>query len=239
MKKAKVLLFWLVLWQIAAMAVGKPMLLASPADTLLALVSLLPQGEFWLTILLSLGRIALGFGLAFLAGLLVGAAAWRCPLVDTLLGPALTFVKTVPVASFVILALVWFGSENLSVIVSFLIVFPQIYFAAVSGLERADGQLLEMARVFRFTPWQVFREIYRPPLLRFLTSACSSALGMSWKSGIAAEVIGTPSHSIGEQLYLAKVYMMTAELFAWTLVVIALSVLFEKCILMLLRKAGQ
>ena len=238
MRKGIVAAFWLLVWQAAALMVGKPMLFASPVATFQALLALLPQGDFWLTVVSSLGRIALGFFLAFLAGTVIGGIAWRFPLIKNLLSPALTFMKTVPVASFVILVLVWFGSAKLSVIVCFLIVFPQIYFAAISGLEAADVQLLEMAKVFRFTPWQVFLEIYRPSMLRFLTSACSSALGMSWKSGIAAEVIGTPTHSIGEAMYLAKVYMMTAELFAWTLVVIGLSILFEKSVLALLRKAG-
>lgn len=238
MRKGIVAAFWLLVWQAAALLVGKPMLFASPVATFQALLALLPQGDFWLTVVSSLGRIALGFFLAFVAGAVIGGIAWRFPLVRNLLSPALTFMKTVPVASFVILVLVWFGSAKLSVIVCFLIVFPQIYFAAISGLEAADVQLLEMAKVFHFTPWQVFLEIYRPPMLRFLTSACSSALGMSWKSGIAAEVIGTPAHSIGEAMYLAKVYMMTAELFAWTLVVIGLSILFEKSVLALLRKAG-
>ncbi len=185
----------------------------------------------------SLGRIALGFSLAFLAGCTMGALSWRVPFLGTLLSPVLTMMKTVPVASFVILVLVWFGSAVLSIVVSFLIVFPQIYFAALAGLNAADGQLVEMARVFRFSPWRVFLEVYRPPLLRSLTAACSSALGMSWKSGIAAEVIGTPERSIGEALYLSKVYMMTAELFAWTLVIILLSAVFEKTVLFALRRA--
>lgn len=237
--KLGVLAFWLAVWQVVCLLVNKPVLLASPLAVCRALAALLPEGSFWLTVGCSLGRISAGFALAFAMGLLVGAAGWRFPFLAQLLSPLLTVMKAVPVASFVILTLVWFGSGVLSVIVSFFIVFPQIYFAVISGLSAADPQLLEMARVFRFTRWQTFYEIYRPPLLRFLISACSSALGMSWKSGIAAEVIGIPDHSIGEALYLSKVYMMTAELFAWTLVIIGLSVIFEKLVLLLLRKAGR
>ncbi len=239
LKKLLPVLFWLAVWQLGSMLLGRPLLLASPVDTARALAALLPQADFWLTVGSSLGRIGLGFFLAFCAGVLAGAAAWRWPWLSALLAPVLTMMKTVPVASFVILALVWFGSKTLSIIVSFLIVFPQIYFAAVSGLTGADGKLLEMAKVFRFSTWRTFWEIYRPPLVRSLVAACSSALGMSWKSGVAAEVIGTPAHSIGEALYLSKVYMMTSELFAWTLVIVALSALTEKCVLWLLRKAGE
>ncbi len=238
-RKLLPVLFWLAVWQLGSMALGNPLLLASPLATGKALLELLPQGEFWLTVGSTLGRISLGFGMALVLGILAGAAGWRFPLVGELLSPVLTMMKTVPVASFVILALVWFGSKTLSIIVSFLIVFPQIYFAAVSGLACADAKLQEMASVFRFPPWRSFWEIYRPPLVRSLTAACSSALGMSWKSGVAAEVIGTPAHSIGEALYLSKVYMMTAELFAWTAVIVALSAVTEKCVLLLLKKAGD
>ena len=160
-------------------------------------------------------------------------------LLRTLLSPLLTMVKTVPVASFIILILVWFGSSSLAVIVALLIVFPQIYFAALSGLESTNPELLELSRVFRVPAGRRAWQVYRPALWPYLMGACTSALGMSWKAGIAAEVIGTPLHSIGEQLYLSKVYMATAELFAWTLTVILLSTVFEKAVLRLLRRVGK
>ena len=232
-------LFWLGVWQAASMLVGKPVLFASPLDTVRALLRLLPTGVFWAAVLGSMERIALGFFLALLLGLLTGIAAFRFGLVKDLLSPLLTMMKTVPVASFIILILVWFGSRYLAVIVALLIVFPQIYFAALSGLNSTDRELLEMARVFRVSGWRRAWQVYRPALWPYLTGACSSALGMSWKAGIAAEVIGTPARSIGEQLYLSKIYMATAELFAWTLTVILLSTAFEKAVLWLLRKAGN
>ena len=178
-------------------------------------------------------------GLAILLGLLAGIAAFRVGIVRELLSPLLTMMKTVPVASFIILILVWFGSEKLAVIVALLIVFPQIYFATLAGLESTDRELLELSRVFRVPGRRVAWQVYRPALWPYLRGACASALGMSWKAGIAAEVIGTPLHSIGEQMYLAKIYMDTSELFAWTLTVICLSAVFEKAMLWLLGKAGK
>ncbi|MBR6119846.1 MAG: ABC transporter permease subunit [Oscillospiraceae bacterium] len=234
-----ILLFWVGIWQAASMLVGKPVLFASPLDTLRALLRLLPTGDYWAAVLGSLERIALGFLLALLLGLTLGVAAFRFPWLRELLAPLLTMMKTVPVASFIILILVWFGSRHLAVIVALLIVFPQIYFAALSGLGSASPELLEMARVFRVGKGKRAWQIYRPALFPYLITACGSALGMSWKAGIAAEVIGTPSRSIGEQMYLAKIYMDTAELFAWTLSVILLSMLFEKAVLWLLRRVGK
>lgn len=232
-------LFWLGIWQAASMLVAKPVLFASPVDTGRALGKLLPAGDYWAAVLGSLGRIALGFFLALVLGLLAGIAAFRLRLFRELVSPLLTTVKTVPVASFIILILVWFGSDSLAVIVALLIVFPQIYFATLSGLESTSRELLEMSQVFRVSPWRTAWQVYRPALWPYLTGACSSALGMSWKAGIAAEVIGTPDRSIGEQMYLSKIYMDTAELFAWTLTVILLSTVFEKAVLWLLRRVGK
>ena len=148
-------------------------------------------------------------------------------------------MKTVPVASFVILALIWAGADNLSLIISFLVVFPIIYLNTAAGLSSTDGQLLEMSRVYRVRRSARIWHIYRPALAPYLVSACQVALGMSWKSGIAAEVIGTPEYSIGENLYMAKGFFTTDELFAWTAVIIALSFLFEKAVLLLIKRAAR
>ena len=232
-------LFWLGIWQAASMLVGKPVLFASPIDTVRALLTLLPTADFWLAVLGSLERIALGFFLALIFGLLIGVCAFRLSFVRALISPLLTMMKAVPVASFIILILVWFGSKKLAVIVTLLIVFPQIYFAVLAGLGSTDPALLEMARVHRVPNGRTAWMIYRPALMPYLNGACASALGMSWKAGVAAEVIGTPLHSIGEQLYLSKVYMATAELFAWTATVILLSAAFERTVLRLLRRAEK
>lgn len=234
-----VALFWLGVWQASSMLVGKPVLFASPLDTLGSLLRMLPTAGFWQSVGGSLCRVALGFLLALILGLAIGILAFRFSVLRALLAPLLTLVKTVPVASFIILILVWFGASELTVIVSFLIVFPQIFFATVSGLSSADGELLEMARVFRVPGGRIAWRIYRPSMMPYLLGACTSGLGMSWKAGIAAEVIGTPMHSIGEQMYLAKVYLATPELFGWTLTVIVLSLLFEKAVLGILRRVGR
>ncbi len=152
------------------------------------------------------------------------------------LEPVMTFLKTIPVASFVILALIWAGSPRLSMVISFLVVLPMIYVNTIAGLKAADPKLLEMARVFRFSSLKKVRFIYFPALLPYLISGCKVSLGMSWKSGVAAEVIGVPAHSIGEHLYMSKVYLDTGGLFAWTFVIILISALSEALFLSFLKR---
>ena len=237
-RKVLIIFFWLAVWQAADMAIDNTIVFVGPIDVIRSFSLLLPDPEFWQAIARSFGRISLGFLAAFLSGILVGGLAFKYRLLRELLDPLILLVKSVPVASFVILALIWIGSQNLAVFISFLVVFPMLYVNTITGLEHADRKLLEMAGVFSVGLTGRIRFIYLPALYPYLTSSCLVALGMSWKSGIAAEVIGIPSLSIGENLYMAKIYLSTADLFAWTIVIILVSALFEKIFLWLLKKAA-
>ncbi len=235
-KKCLAWLFWISLWQIAHWLIRNTVIFVGPADMLKALFFQVQEKAFWLTIFHSFLRITLGFLSAFLCGILLGSAAYVLPLIRELAAPLMTLIKSVPVASFVILALIWIGSEGLSVFISFLVVVPMIYASTLTGLENTSKELLEMARVFHMPSLNRIRFIYVPAVLPYLLSGCRTALGMSWKSGIAAEVIGIPVNSIGEQLYYSKLYLDTAGLFAWTAVIIAVSALFEALFLGLLKR---
>ena len=227
-------LFWIAVWQLAATAVDNDILMAGPWDAIGALARLLPEGEFWRSVGFSFGKISLGFGAAFVMGLGLGTLGYRFAIFGELMEPVMVLLKSVPVASFVILALIWAGSANLSALIAFLVVLPIIYVNTAAGLESTDQKLLEMAQVFGMTPWRRLRYIYVPAVIPYLKSGCRIALGMSWKSGVAAEVIGVPGHSIGEKLYMSKIYLDTAGLMAWTLVIILVSALFEKAVLKIL-----
>ena len=237
-RKTCIILFWLAVWQAVSLMIGNSIILTGPIAVLRSLLSQLMEGTFWKTILYSFGRITIGFLLSFLLGILLGSLAYRFPLLKEVLEPVVSLMKSIPVASFIILALIWIGSKNLAVLVAFLIVFPILYINTTAGLESTDPKLMEMAQVFRFPLYQRVRYIYRPALIPYLVSACRVTIGMSWKSGIAAEVIGVPTSSIGEQLYLSKIYLNTADLLAWTIVIIAVSVAFEKLFLSLLKRLG-
>ena len=220
--------FWLAVWQAAAMAIGQEVFLVSPIQAAGTLMELLPQADFWQRVGFSAGHILLGFALGVVVSVLLAAAAERWAWVDTLLAPVIQLVKATPVASFIILALVWVSGRSLSILISFLMVLPVLYSAVRTGIESADVQLLEMAQV---------KAIWLPAILPAFRQGCSVALGICWKSGVAAEVIGLPDGSIGDALYRAKITLSTGELFAWTFVIILLSAGFEKLFLALLDKA--
>lgn len=230
---------WLLLWQLASMAVGLPLLLPSPLAVLLRLGQLCTGADFWLTVASSLLRILLGFLLGVLFGTALAGLCWRFRLIDVLARPLLGVLKSTPVASFIILALVWVKTTWLATVISFIMVLPLIYANVREGIDSADRQLLEMAQVFRLSRRKTFRYCYLPAILPFFLSAISSALGFAWKSGIAAEVLGRPARAIGSQIYDSKIYLETPDLFAWTLVVILLSVLLERLAVRFVRWAGK
>lgn len=233
--KWAVAVFWLAVWQVAAMCVGYSVLLPTPLETANALVRMIPTADFWGRVGLSLLWVGTGFVLGAFLGVILAGCSAACIGVRHLLNPVVLLAKTTPVASFVILALVWMPSKRLPVFISFLMVFPVIYTAVLQGIEQTDAGLLEMAKVFRISLFKQVKAIYLPQVFPYFYSACSTALGLAWKSGIAAEIIGLSPNTVGEALYEAKVFLMTDEMFAWTAVVIVASMLFEKCVLGAMR----
>ncbi|MBD5129489.1 MAG: ABC transporter permease subunit [Ruminococcaceae bacterium] len=221
------ILFWLVIWQIAAVMLNSKILLVSPVEVIKRLCGLIPTAEFWKSVLFSSGRILLGFALGLSCGCILALAAGKIRAVRILFSPLIGVMKSIPVASFTILALIWIGSKDLSVLVSFLICVPIVYANMLEGIDDLDPKLKEMAKVFNIPVWRRF-VVYLSQLLPYFRAASRLAIGLCWKSGAAAEVIGIPRGSIGEKLFEAKVYLETADLFAWTLTVILFSWLCEK-----------
>lgn len=227
---------WLTLWQLAAQAISEPLLLPSPASVLAQMAALPASLAFWQSTLHSLGHILFGFLLGIAAGALLALLSAALPPFRAFLSPAMGAVKATPVASFVILALVWIRGENLSVFISFLMVLPLAWQNVGQGIAAADRQLLEMARVYRFSLWRRLRGVYLPAVRPHLLSALRVGLGFAWKAGIAGEVIAIAPRSIGLQLYTAKTSLEMPALFAWTGYIILLSAILERGMLFLLSR---
>lgn len=210
------------------MLVNNQLLLVTPFIVLKKLAVLLLDTGAWGVAAFSVLRIAAGFLLGLFTAIVFAALAGRFRLAEVVLWPYISIIKSTPIASFIILCLIWLDARSLSVFIAFLIVLPVVYTNVLQGIKTTDSKLLEMAWLFEVTWWRRLRYIYVPQISPYLISACSVSIGMSWKAGIAAEVIGIPAGSIGEKLYEAKVYFSSGDLFAWTVIIIMISILFEK-----------
>lgn len=233
--KILVICFWLLFWQILSIIVDEELFLASPLEVFKTLGTLSATSTFWKAILNSSVHILLGLLLALLSGVAMAILSYRSRIFFELVSPLMKVMKATPIASFIILALIWISSKNLSVWISFLMVLPLIYTNVLQGINSTEEKLLQMAKVFRLGRLKKITAIYIPSVMPYFTSACTVAIGFCWKSGIAAEVIGIPKGSIGRNLYEAKIYWMTKELFAWTIVIIIISILFEKLAIKLIE----
>ncbi len=236
-KKALYVFAWLVIWQLVALIIHNRIILAGPIETVRALISLSGSPDFWDSIGQTTWRILLGFLIGSVIGIIAAYFAYIKEVIRDFLSPFVITLKSVPVASFVILLLIWFGSRNISIIICAMVVFPILYLSTLEGLGSTDKKLLEMAGVFRMPKSRVIRYIFLPALKPFFQSAFKLAIGMSFKSGIAAEVIGQPLRTIGNGLYQAKIYLETGELFAWTIVIVLISFVCEKILALILGRA--
>lgn len=227
---------WLLVWQLCWLAVGQDVLLPSPAGVARRLGQLVCTLPFWQQVGLSLLRILTGYLLALALGAALGALTARSRLADCLLSPALRTVRAIPVASFIILLFVLMSKEHIPTVTSFLMVLPVVWANVDQGVRETDPALLEMARVFRLPPGRVFRHIHLPAVMPFFLAAARTGMGLAWKAGVAAEVLAAPRLGIGRALYEAKVYLESEELFAWTAVIVAISVLLERGLVRLLGR---
>lgn len=237
LEKAGPVLFWMGLWFLVSFIVAHPLFLPSPQDVLSRLVELLQDKNSYIRLFSSCLRILAGFSLAFFSGIFLAYLAWRSRTFERYLRPAVEVMRTVPMASFIILALFWLAPLQLSLVIPFIVVFPLVYTNLLQGFRATPKGLLEMGRVFRLPRGQVFRAILLPSSEAALTSATETGMGMAWKSGITAEIIAMAAPSIGGALYDAKIYLDLSGLLAWTLILLVFSALFQGLFQLVLKTA--
>ena len=235
-KVGAVAAFWLCVWALLARAVNSPLLLPSPIAVAMRLGELAATATFWATVGRTLFRIALGFLCAIPLGALLAELTCRFRLWRALLSPILTVMQSTPVASFILLLLIWLGRDALPSVIAALMVAPVVWRNLSAGVSGIDPRLLELAKVYRFPPGRRLRRIYFPSLAPYLFAACRSGLGLAWKAGVAAEVLTVPKGTVGQMLYEAKLYLETTDLFVWTVTVILCSLLIETLLIALLGR---
>ncbi len=231
------LVFWVGMWWLIAALFAKPLLLPTPVDAIKALFTLMGTRAFYLTVATSLLRIVAGITVALLLGTLLALITVKSRICHVFFSPVLTFFKATPVASIIFLMMLWVGRQNVPFFIAFMMALPIVWSNVREGLLATDKRLLEMARVFDVSRVRVLRHVHLPSLTPYFLAAARSAISLAWKAGVAAEVLCTPERSIGRAIYEGKMYLLTDELFAWTLVVVVISMLVEWLALYLLARA--
>ncbi len=225
---------WLLIWFVAAILINNRIFLPGPVAVIKTLGAMATTKDYYLALLTSLKGVAFGFLIGLIGGILLASFAYVNKFMEVFWGTFIKIIKSIPVASFIILALFWVNSVNLSVLISALIVLPVIYGNFLTALRGTDKELLEFAKVYRLSPIKRIRYIYLPSVITPLISGCQIAMGYAWKSGVAAEIIGLIRGTIGNELYKTKLYLSTDELFAWTISIVLMCFCCEKILVFLL-----
>ena len=220
--------FWLGVWALTSWLVGRELFLPGPLAVGKRLAAMAGRPDFWLSVGATLGRVLLGLLWGALAGVLLAFLTHFFPWADRLVSPAVRVVRATPVVSFILLVYLWVPREAIPWAIAGLMVLPVVWGALGAGLDSLDEKLLELARAYRFSRFKTLRRIYLPVLRPHIEAGLLTALGLAWKSGVAAEVLCPPVRAIGSRIQQAKVGFETADLFAWTLTIVALSLALEK-----------
>ena len=231
--------FWIGIWALASYLVAKPLLFPSPLAVFERLLTLMRTRDFYLITATSLWNILSGILIAVFGGCLLAVITSRISLLREAILPVMTVIKATPVASFIILALIWIGSARVPTFITVLIVLPVIWTNLDVGFSKMDPQLVEVAKVYQMPTLRRIRILTIPSLKPYFVSACRTSLGLAWKAGIAAEIIAMPRQTIGTMIGEAKLYIMTTDMFAWTLTVILLSLVIEFVFSALLKRLGR
>ncbi len=233
--KASSVMFWLLLWEITAYFINKKLLLPSPYEVLLRFFEMIKTSGYWQTVTASVLRVVSGLIIGIAAAVLLTVISFVSKTVKEFLSPLIIAVRSTPVASIIVLFLIWIGKELVPSVISFLMVLPVIYDSLSGALKTVDKELSEVADLYGVVGIYKVYHFYIPSVLPMFYSSCVTACGLAWKAGIAAEVLCTPLISIGKEIYQKKLYLETTDLFVWTVSLVMLSVIIEKLLKFLIK----
>ena len=227
-RKLSILIFWLLIWEIFALIINKEIYLPSPILTFKTLIDILLDKSTYIIIIISCYRTILGLIISCIIGIILGFACGLNKFLYDLINPIVIVIRSTPVISIIILAIIWLSSSNVPIFAAFLMCFPVIFSNITTGIKNTDIKLLEMCRIYNMSKINIIRSVYLHSVKPYIYSAIISSIGIAWKAASAAEVLSMPKYSIGKYLFYAKTNLEPTVLFSWTIIIITLSYLFEK-----------
>lgn len=218
----------LLVWQLMALYVGQPELIPSVPRLAETLFQLLRTAAFYqhisATILRGLAGMLISLACAFVSASLFA----RCRLVYELCRPLLPIMRSVPVISFILLALIFLKPEGIPPIIAFLTMYPLLTENITEGLLNLRPGLSLMADLFKLNGRNRLLQVVYPQLKPFLFSGLASAAGFGWRAIIMGEVLSQCAFGIGGEMKRAQNFIAVPELVAWTIMAVLISFLFDK-----------
>ncbi len=229
-RKIIIVAVWIGIWQLVYIGVGKDILIPAPVSTFTKLFKMIQEKIFYHYVIHTIYRVCMGVLISFILGVTTALLSYLNKLIREFLHPLIVVIQSTPVMAVIILALLWVNSSYVPILVCFLMCYPIVYTNVLTGLGSVDFQLIEMTKVYQVKRKHIIKDIYMPHISDSIKAALNLSVGLAWKVVIAAEVLAVPTYSMGYNLLSAKVYLETQEVFAWVIVIVLLSSLFEKLI---------
>lgn len=226
----------LLVWELGDALINNPAFFTGVVPTFKALGALFITVDFWKTVLFSILRIVAGFLIGVAIGILLAFISSKSHFITTILSLAFSVVKSTPVASIIMIVWIFIGRTRVATAIALFMVAPIIWQNLMDGYNSINKQLVEVASVFELSGFKRFKLLVFPALIRYFVPAALTAVGLAWKSGIAAEIITVADNSIGYHIRTHKDCFESDYMLAWTLVVIIISILFESGIRFLVRR---
>lgn len=222
-----VILLWLAVWEVAYLLIGRDIYFPSPVSVVTTFFRLLTEKNTWVVVSLSLYRTLLAIVVSAVLGVVFGMACGLNRTMHDLVNPLIVTLKSTPVVSVIIIAIIWFRSTDVPIFSGILMCFPIVFTGTVAGVRSTDPKLIEMCSFYGVGRFERLKSLYFPAAKSHINASVISEIGICWKAVAAAEVLSMPRLSIGANLFFAKASLDPALLFAWTVIIILLSFVFE------------
>lgn len=219
-----------VAWQLLSWQMAQPQLIPSFPDLIRALLRLVYTPGFLVSIGTTCLRACVGLLLSLAAASITAFLLNRSEGIRLLFMPWLSLLRSVPVISFILLALIFLNPEMIPLLIAFLTMYPLLTENLLKGLMNRRDSWKILARQFHLNAWNRLFQINYPQLKPYLFSGLASAVGFGWRAIIMGEVLSQCVDGIGKRMKEAQVFIDVPELIAWTLVAIVLSWLTDKLI---------
>ncbi|MFO7827538.1 MAG: ABC transporter permease [Bacteroidales bacterium] len=215
------------LWKLLSLFYGSELILPPPEKTLISTLKLFVSENFISIVGLTVIRGLTGFAFSFILGVALGIFAGINSAFNAFLKPILVTIRSTPVISLILLALIWFKVDMVPIFIAFLTMFPFICTNVIDGIRSVDHDLIEMSRIYSVSQRRIIKEVYLPAIVPFIFSGASSAMGFGWRAIIIGEVLSQPKFGIGTVMQTAQTYLLVNEVIAWTVIAVMISYLFE------------
>lgn len=233
------IVFWILLWAAIALFVNQKLILAGPVDTLLSFFKSITLPSFWLSILYSFIHIFIGFIIALIIGSLLAIISDKVKYFHYFISPVVQLFKSAPIVCFIVLLLIWFGTSFVDVVTVIISVIPIYYYAIYQANKEKSASIMDALTIYKVSGSDKFRAYIWPNAFPFVKQATETGVGIAWKAGVTAQMIGVVSNTIGEGIYNSKINLDSSQLIVWMFVVIILGFVTEKLTILILKKSAS